>query len=36
MPAERADAVAELAAKHALLSRPDRAGRRIAMPVRPG
>jgi acyl-CoA thioester hydrolase len=36
MPPERADAVAELAAKHALLSRPDRAGRRVAMPVRSG
>jgi acyl-CoA thioester hydrolase len=36
MPPERASAVAELAAEHMLLSRPDRAGRRVAMPVRSG
>src|SRR5580658_11310738 len=36
MPAERSDAVAALAAGQAALPRPDRAGRRVAMPVRPG
>jgi hypothetical protein len=36
MPPEAAAAVAALAARHAALPRPDRAGRRIAMPVRLG
>jgi acyl-CoA thioester hydrolase len=36
MPAERSDAVTALAAEQAALPRPDRAGRRVAMPVRPG
>jgi len=34
MPPEPAAAVAALAARHATLSHPDRAGRRIAMPVK--
>jgi acyl-CoA thioesterase FadM len=36
MPPEPAAAVAALAARHAGLPRPDRAGRRIAMPVKAG
>jgi acyl-CoA thioester hydrolase len=36
MPAERSGTVAALAAEQAPLPRPDRAGRRVAMPVRPG
>jgi len=36
MPAERSGAVTALAAEQAPLPRPDRAGRRVAMPVRPG
>jgi len=35
MPAEAAAAVAALAARHAALPRPDRAGRHIAMPLPP-
>jgi acyl-CoA thioester hydrolase len=36
IPPEEADAVAALAASHAPLPRPDRAGRRVAMPARTG
>jgi acyl-CoA thioester hydrolase len=36
MPAERSVAVSTLADEQAPLPRPDRAGRRFAMPVRPG
>ena len=36
MPAERSGTVAALAAEQAPLPRPGRAGRRVAMPVRPG
>jgi acyl-CoA thioesterase FadM len=36
MPAERSVAVSALADEQAPLPRPDRAGRRVAMPVRPG
>jgi len=35
MPPEAAAEVAALAAAHASLPRPDRAGRHIAMPTRP-
>jgi hypothetical protein len=35
MPPEAAAAVATLAARHAALPHPDRAGRHIAMPLRP-
>ena len=34
MPAEAAEAVAALAARHATLPRPDRVGRHIAMPLK--
>jgi len=35
MPPEAAAALAALAARHAALPRPDRAGRHIAMPLKP-